>query len=65
MSFAIKCDRCKKYFDKYGRKRSINGYFVRGIKIFTSGPYRELDLCEDCVEDLYKFVNIEDDDKEE
>ena len=61
MSLAIKCDRCGKYFDKYVSKRSIDGKFVRGIKIFTSGSYRECDLCEDCVEDLYKFMNIEDD----
>ena len=40
MSLAIKCDRCGKYFDKYRPKRSINGNFVRGIKIFTSGSYR-------------------------
>ena len=61
MSLAIKCDRCGKYFDKYAPKRSIDGKFVRGIKIFTSGSYRECDLCEDCVEDLYKFMNIEED----
>ena len=60
MSFAIKCDRCGKYFDKYGSKRSINGAYVRGIKILTSGPYREYDLCENCIEDLYKFMNIND-----
>ena len=59
MSFAIKCDRCGKYFDKYGRKRSIDGSFVRGIRIFTSGPYIELDLCEKCIDDLYDFLGIE------
>ena len=66
MSFAIKCDRCGNYSDKYGRKRFINGDFVRGIKIFTSGPYRECDLCENCVEDLYEFMGFdEDEDKED
>ena len=59
MSFAIKCDRCGKYFDKYRPKRSINGSFVRGIKIFTSGSYRECDLCENCVEDLYEFMRFD------
>ena len=62
MSFAVKCDRCGNYFDKYGRKRFINGEFVRGIKIFTSGPYREFDLCENCVEDLYKFMGLDKED---
>lgn len=59
MSFAIKCDRCGKYFDKYGPKRSINGSFVRGIKIFTSGPYEECDLCVNCIEDLYEFMRFD------
>ena len=61
MSFAIKCDRCGKYFDKYGCKRSIDGSLVRGIKIFTSGPYIEYDLCENCIEDLYEFMGFDED----
>ena len=65
MSFAIKCDRCGKYFDKYGRKRSIDGSFVRGIKIFTSGPYIEYDLCENCIEDLYEFMGFDEDENKE
>ena len=66
MSFAIKCDRCGNYSDKYGRKRFIKGDFVRGIKIFTSGPYIEYDLCENCIEDLYEFIGFDEDkDKEE
>ena len=66
MSFAVKCDRCRNYFDKYGRKRFINGDFVRGIKIFTSGSYQECDLCENCVEDLYEFMGFDkDEDKED
>ena len=66
MSFAIKCDRCGKYFDKYGPKRSINGSFVRGIKIFTSGSYGEYDLCANCIEDLYEFMRFDEiKDKEE
>lgn len=60
MSFAIKCDRCGKYYDKYGGKRSIDGSFVRGIRIFTSGPHIECDLCENCIEDLYEFMGLDD-----
>ena len=65
MSFAIKCDRCGKYFDKYGPKRSINGSFVRGIKIFTSRPYEECALCVNCVEDLYEFMRFDEDKNKE
>lgn len=56
MSLAIKCDRCGKYFDRYGHKRSMGG-----IKIFTSGPYIEYDLCENCIEDLYEFIGFNED----
>ena len=54
-----------KYFDKYGHKRSIDGSFVRGIKIFTSGPYIEYDLCENCIEDLYEFIGFDEDENKE
>ena len=60
MSDAKKCDRCGKYYDKCQNVKTINGYKVRGIKIFTSyGPYLELDLCEKCIDDLYDFLGIE------
>ena len=40
--------------------KAINGYKVRGIKIFTSyGPYLELDLCEKCIDNLYDFLGID------
>ena len=63
MADAKKCDRCGKYYDKCTKKRYVNGCFVLGIKIYTSGPFRAYDLCEDCVEDLYKFMNIDDKEK--
>ena len=59
MSDAKKCDRCGKYYDKSTNAKSIDGRSVRGIKIFTSGPYIELDLCEKCIDDLYDFLGIE------
>ena len=59
MSAAKKCDRCGKYYDKCPNAKTINGYKVRGIKIFTSGPYIELDLCEKCIDDLYDFLGID------
>ena len=46
MANAKKCNRCGKYYDDIPKVKSINGYKVRGIKIFTSyGPYLKLDLC--------------------
>ena len=40
--------------------KAINGYKVRGIKIFTSyGPYLELDLFEKCIDNLYDFLGID------
>ena len=49
----------EKYYDKCPNAKTINGYKVRGIKIFTSGPYIELDLCEKCIDDLYDFLGID------
>lgn len=59
MSSAIKCDRCGKYFDKYTSKRYIGGVCVRGFRMFTTnGNCAPYDLCENCVEDLYTFMNL-------
>ena len=60
MASAKKCDRCKKFYEKNNGVKCINGCFVRTIKICTNGPYLELDLCDDCIEELYKFLNKED-----
>ena len=61
MAFAKKCDRCKKFYEKNNGVKSINGSFVRTIKLCTKGPsYEELDLCDDCIGELYKFLNKED-----
>ena len=62
MANAKKCDRCGKYYDDIPKVKSINGCFVRGIKIFTSGPYMEVDLCGDCIIDLYKFIGLDKED---
>ena len=60
MSKVIKCDRCGKYFDKFTSKRYIGGLCVRGFRIITSaGNYKPYDLCENCVEDLYTFMNLD------
>ena len=60
MSSAIKCDRCGKYFDTHTSKRYIGGLCVRGIRMFTvDGNCNTYDLCENCVEDLYAFMNLD------
>ena len=60
MSSAIKCDRCGKYFDKYASKKFIGGLCVRGFRMITgNGNCNAYDLCENCVEDLYAFMNLD------
>ena len=60
MALAKKCARCKKFYEKNNCVKSINGLFVTTIKLCTKGPYEELDLCDDCIGELYKFLNKED-----
>ena len=60
MARANKCDRCGSYYDKNNGVKSINGCFVRGIRLETSGPYRVLDLCDSCINELYKFLRLDD-----
>lgn len=59
MSRARCCDRCGKFYTKIKTKKSINGHYIEGIRmiygISLSDPY---DLCSDCVDDLYEFLNI-------
>ena len=59
MSAAKKCDRCGKYYDKSTNAKTIDGRNVKDIRISTSGPYMELDLCENCIIDLYDFLGID------
>lgn len=65
MAKAKKCDRCGKYYDKNEGIKSINGYFVRTIRLETSGPYMNLDLCDPCIYDLYKFLGLDEEDQNE
>lgn len=66
MANAKKCDRCGSYYDKNKGIKSINGFFVKGVRLETSGPYDVLDLCDPCIYDLYTFLGLnkeeEDDD---
>ena len=65
MALAKKCDRCKSYYDKNKGVNSINGCFVRGIRLETSGPCRNLDLCDPCIYELYNFLGLNEDNKDE
>ena len=64
MARANKCDRCGSYYDKKNRVQSINGCFVKSICLQTSGPYMVLDLCDSCIDELYKFLGLDDEEKE-
>ena len=59
MANAKKCDRCRSYYDKNEGVKSINGLFVRGIRLETSGPYMYLDLCDSCISELYTFLGLD------
>ena len=64
MAFAKKCDRCKSYYDKNKGVKSINGCFIRGIRLETSGSYKELDLCDHCIYELHTFLGLNEEEKE-
>ena len=58
MAYAKKCDRCGKYYDN-NRSKRIDCASVIGIKIITQGPYTLMDLCDECIIELYKFLGKE------
>ena len=59
MASATKCDRCGNYYDKNKGVHSVNGCFVMGIRLETSGPYYQiLDLCDPCISELYTFLAL-------
>lgn len=60
MANAKKCDRCGKFYEKNETKRKINGEYVEGIKICTYANRKIYDLCGDCIENLYEFMNLND-----
>ena len=58
MSKAKKCDRCGKLYEKNFTDRSIKDCRVTGMDIVTTGncTYDHYDLCDECIEDVYKFI---------
>ena len=65
MANAKKCDRCKSYYDRNKGVQSFNGCFVKGIRLETSGSYyRELDLCDPCICELYTFLGLDEEEKD-
>ena len=59
MAEAKKCDRCGKYYDT-NKGKSIRGIYVNSIKIIAgSSLHMSLDLCDDCIDKLYKFLKLE------
>lgn len=57
MASARKCDRCGNYYDN-NQSKSIRGFYVRGIRLSTGTPYIELDLCDECIDNLYDFLGL-------
>ena len=62
MAAAKKCDRCCKYYDK-NEKHTVpeNGYkyILGGIAttiIRTNNMFKQYDLCDECLDDLFDFL---------
>ena len=64
MAFAKKCDSFYIYHDKNKGVKSINGCFVRGIRLETSAQGKILDLCDPCIYELYTFLGLNEEEKE-
>lgn len=67
MSYAMKCDRCGKYYDYYF-EREVNGENVRsqnGIFLYLKDKYgnwgekEHYDLCPECMAKLKEFLKGE------
>lgn len=62
MSDAKKCDRCGKYYDSdANRNVAVDSVPIEGVDIGAGrNAYRTFrcDLCEDCAEELLKFMLI-------
>lgn len=62
MSDAKKCDRCGKYYDSdANRNVAVDSVPIEGVDIGAGrNAYRTFryDLCEDCAEELLKFMHI-------
>ena len=65
MAFAKKCDRCKSYYDKNKGIKSINGHLFRGIRLETSEQVKFLDLCDPCIYELYTFLGLSEEEKDD
>ena len=64
MADVKKCDRCGKIYEKLPKNRTINDSYVCGIRIVArSGCSRSYDLCEGCIDALYKFMSCKNDEE--
>lgn len=66
---AKKCDRCGAYYDKNKKHKTfgrISGGVISGIWMVDQSGREDyyFDLCDDCIGDLKKFLNIKESDKE-
>lgn len=58
MAKAKKCNICGQYYDDNKKYRKRNIERIR----FTNGKFirsDEIDLCDDCIDELIKFLNTE------
>lgn len=63
MAKACKCDRCGKFYQDHIKENGgkfIDCNFVKGVRIFTNFAFKDYDLCDECIDELYKFMKLDD-----
>lgn len=67
MADAMKCDRCKKYYDEYKVNLKVidcDGYHIYPINRIKVGnrfnTYCGYDVCPECMKEFFKFIRIPD-----
>ena len=64
MADSKKCDRCGKYYDGNYHDRYVLGHRITHVNLTTElniNNYKRIDLCDDCFDELYKFLGISED----
>lgn len=65
MAIARKCDRCGQYYDKNSKHETSNKVYngiiggVATTDAFLKNVDKNYDLCDDCIGELFRFLNNE------
>lgn len=58
MANAKKCDRCGNYYSMNEKKTTIAGHRLCKMRLYNiyGVDFRELDLCDDCAAELWRWL---------